>query len=184
MKRLFIALKVDAGETLSTMILSLKSALSKDSIKWTNNNIIHITLVFLGDTEENMIRPVCSMLEEKCKGTGSFEVFLRGVGVFRNLNDPRIIWTGIDPSEKLMLLNEVIMKGLKGLNIKLEYRPYNPHLTLGRIKHLIDRERLKASIDKFQNSEIQIVPVNEVILFESILFQSGPVYTPIAKINL
>jgi RNA 2',3'-cyclic 3'-phosphodiesterase len=184
MKRIFIALKVDAEEPLLMMISSLKSGLSKDIIKWTGPDNIHITLAFLGDTEENMIKSIISMLNEKCTGSGRFELILKGSGVFRNLSDPRIIWTGIEPSGKLMYLNEVIMKGLKGLNIKMEERPFNPHLTIGRIKHLNDRETLKALTEQYHNSEIQIIPVNEVILYQSILLQSGPVYKPIAKFNL
>ena len=38
------------------MISSLKSGLNKDIIKWTSPDNIHITLAFLGDTEENMIK--------------------------------------------------------------------------------------------------------------------------------
>jgi 2'-5' RNA ligase len=184
MKRIFIALKVEVGETLLMMISSLKSVLGSDIIKWTNPDNIHITLAFLGDTDEKMIKAISSMLKEKCYGSGKFELILKGSGVFRNLSDPRIIWTGIEPSEKLMHLNEIIMNGLKDLAIKMEGRPFNPHLTIGRIKHLNDKETLKALIEQYQNSEIQLIPVNEVILYESILLQSGPVYKPIAKYNL
>ena len=58
------------------------------------------------------------MLKEKCEGSGKFELIIKGSGVFRNLDDPRIIWTGIEPSEKLIQLNAIIMNGLKELDIK------------------------------------------------------------------
>jgi 2'-5' RNA ligase len=184
MKRVFIALKVEAGENLLMMISSLKSGLRKDLIKWTNPDNIHITIAFLGDTEEEMIKSISSMLNEKCKGSGKFELIIKGAGVFRNINDPRIIWTGIEPSDRLVHLNEIIMNGLKGLSIKMEGRTFNPHLTIGRIKHLNDKKALKALTERFQNSEMQVIQVNEVILYESILLQSGPIYKPIAKFNL
>jgi len=184
MKRIFIALKVNAGETLLKMISTLKSGLSRDLIKWTSHDNIHITLAFLGDTDEKMIMPISSMLNKQCTGSGKFELIIKGSGVFRNMNDPRIIWTGIEPSEKLIHLNEVIMNGLQGLNIKMEDRLFNPHLTIGRIKHLNDKEVLKSLTGQFQDSEIQIVPVKEVILYESILLQSGPLYKPLSIFNL
>ena len=184
MKRIFIALKVEAGETLLKMVSSLKSGLSKDSIKWTSIDNIHITLAFLGDTEEKLIKSISSMLKEKCKGSGNFQLIIRDLGVFRNPGDPRIIWTGVEFSEKLVRLNEGIMDGLRGLNIKMEDRPFNPHLTIGRIKHLNDKETLRTLLGQFQDSEIQIIPVNEVILYESVLLQSGPVYKPLAKFSL
>ena len=95
-----------------------------------------------------------------------------------------IIWTGIEPNGKLSDLNNLIVNGLKGLNIKMENRPYNPHLTLGRIKHLNDKEVLRSLLEQFQNSEIQIVQVDEVILYESILLPTGPVYKPLERVNL
>lgn len=184
MKRIFIALKVEPGETFLNLILSLKSGLNGGSIKWTNPDNIHITLAFLGDTEEEMIKIISSMLRNKCVGSGRFELIIKGSGVFKNMRDPHIIWVGIEHSEKLIHLNGLIINGLKESDIRIEERPFNPHLTIGRIKHFNDKEALKALLEKYQNSEIQKVPVNEVILYESILHQSGAEYKPIVKFNL
>jgi RNA 2',3'-cyclic 3'-phosphodiesterase len=184
MKRVFIAIKIEAENSLLTLISSLKSGLSRDLIKWTSTDNIHITLAFLGDTHENMIGAISSMLKEKCEGSGIFDLKIRGLGVFRNLSDPRIIWTGIDISGKLMQLNDSIMNGIRGLNIKMEDRPFRPHLTIGRIKHLDDTKALKALIEQYQNTDIQIVNVDGVHLYESILLQSGPVYRSLARFNL
>ena len=184
MKRIFIAFKVEAGVTLLGMFSDLKSGLQNDNIKWTSIDNIHITLAFLGDTQENLINDISIMLAEKCGGNGKFSLTLKGCGLFRNFSDPRIIWTGIEPSDRLIQLNKSIMDGLKVLNIKMEDRPYNPHLTLGRIKHLNDKDLLKSLIDRFQNTELQAVSLSEVILYESILLQSGPIYKPLAKFTL
>src|SRR5664280_2572654 len=111
MKRIFIALKVGAEEPLLAMISSLKSGLNKDIVKWINPDNIHITLAFLGNTEEKIIKNIGLILKEKCNGLGEFELILEGLGVFRNLSDPRIIWTGIEHSERLIHLNNTIMSG-------------------------------------------------------------------------
>ena len=184
MKRIFIAIKIEGGETLLTMISLLKSQLSSEKIGWTNPENIHVTLSFLGDTEENLIKDINSMLKKNCEGSGRFELVIKGTGVFRNVNDPRIIWIGIEPSEKLLSLSHVVMKGLTDLGIKIEDRPFKPHLTIGRIKRLNDKETLKALIEKYQNSAIQKSVIKEVILYESILLQTGPVYIPLAKFTL
>jgi RNA 2',3'-cyclic 3'-phosphodiesterase len=179
MKRIFVAVKVDPDRILLDMISSLKSGLIKESIKWTNLDNIHITLVFLGDTEDKMIDPISTKLGNNCSASGKFRLTIRGLGLFRNLKDPRIIWTGIDPSSDLINLNKSIITGIKEAGIKVEERPFNPHLTLGRIKHLDDREVLDHFLEKYYNTEIQEVQVNEVILYESILKPTGPVYIPI-----
>jgi 2'-5' RNA ligase len=98
MKRIFIAIKAEAGATLLKIVSSLKSGLIEEGIKWTNPDNIHITLAFLGDTEEDMIRVISSKLKDRCEGSGNFELYIRGTGVFRNLSDPRVIWAGIEPS--------------------------------------------------------------------------------------
>lgn len=184
MKRIFIGLKVNAGDTFLKILSSFKEGLSKDIIKWTSVDNIHITLAFLGNTEEKEIKNISSMLKEECGGSGKFELILKGSGLFRKLEDPRIIWIGIEPSEKILQLKISIFNGLKRLSIKIEDRPFRPHLTIGRIKNINDKETLKTLIGQFQGSEIQTIPVNEVILYESILLQPGPVYEPIVRVDL
>jgi 2'-5' RNA ligase len=184
MKRIFIALKVEAGESFLRIISSLKSELSNESIKWTNPDNIHITLAFLGDTEDEKIKIIRAMLKVICEGFGKFELIIKGSGVFKSLIDPRVIWTGIEPSEKLMQLNDLIMNGLKDAGTKIEDRPFKPHLTLGRIKYLKDNSLLKTFMEKYQNADIQKIQVKEVILYESTLLQAGPVYEPISKFKL
>lgn len=184
MKRIFIAIKVEPEETLMKMISSCKSALIRDSIKWINPGNIHITLVFLGDTDDTLISNIITMLMEKCENSGGFELIIKGTGVFKNMNDPRIIWTGIEPSDELITLNGLIMNGLTEIGIKTERRPFNPHLTLGRIKHLKPGNNLKELIERYKDVEFQKVSVNEVILFESILHNTGPEYIPVRKFVL
>ena len=66
MKRLFIGLKVEAGETLLKTISSLKTGLSYESVKWTRLENLHVTLEFLGDTDEKLIRVISDILRLKC----------------------------------------------------------------------------------------------------------------------
>jgi 2'-5' RNA ligase len=184
MKRIFIAVKIDPGENLMNMISILKSGLKDERIKWTESENYHITLAFLGDTEETKIKAINNMLRITCEGFGEFEINIKGAGVFKNFSDPRIIWSGIETSEKMNKLYDCIKSGLKDTGISLEERPFRPHLTLGRIKIIRDNGNLKSLVAKYLNAEMQNQPVNEVILYESILFQTGPVYKPLGKYPL
>lgn len=177
-------MKVEPEETLLKMISSFKDALKYDNIKWTSIDNIHITLVFLGDTEDNVINAIRQMLTDKFSGLRKFSILLKGCGIFRSMTDPRIIWTGVEASRDLTSVVDTVQKGLKELDIRLEDRPYNPHLTLGRIKKIKNINVLGSLVEKFRDSEIQVVKLNEVILYESILLPSGPVYKPIEKFTL
>jgi RNA 2',3'-cyclic 3'-phosphodiesterase len=181
MKRIFIAVKIEPGETFLKMISSVKSQLSGENIKWVDSDNFHITLAFLGDTEEKQISIISKMLKSGCEGTGKFEIVIKGSGIFKNYNDPRVIWAGIEPSETLKRLNDCVVNGLKEAGIRIEERPFKPHLTLGRIKYLNPGNALKDAVDEFAGVELQKVPVSEVIMYESILLKSGPVYKPLDR---
>jgi RNA 2',3'-cyclic 3'-phosphodiesterase len=183
-KRIFIAVKTDPNDTLLNMISHFKTGLINERIKWTETENFHITLVFLGDTEENKIKQVDKMLRRVCEGFGDFEMVIKGAGVFKTFKDPRVIWTGIEPSAKLNELYESIKLGLKDTGITVDNRTYNPHLTLGRIKRIIDNDKLKLLVTRYMNAEIQKQNVSDVILYESILFRSGSEYKPIGKYHL
>ena len=184
MKRIFIAVKIDPTEALKTMFSDFRTGLKDERIKWTEMEKFHITLVFLGDTEEDKIESVSEMLKGVCMGFGDFSITIKGTGLFKNLKDPRVIWTGVEPSEKLIKLHESVKLGLKDTDITIEDRPYRPHLTLGRINNIKDIETLKALITRYQNTDIQRQAVYEVILYESLLMHSGAVYKPLGKYPL
>jgi 2'-5' RNA ligase len=181
LKRIFIAVKIDAGENLLNMISDLKAGLKEERVKWTETGNFHITLAFLGYTEETKIKAISNMLRTACEGFGEFEIIIKGAGVFKNFSDPRILWTGIEPSEKLNKLYDCIKSGLKDTGISLEERTFRPHLTLGRIKSIGDHENLQSLVTSYLTAEMKSQRVKEVILYESIIFQTGPVYKPLGR---
>lgn len=177
-------MKVEPGDELLRMISSVKALLGAENIKWVDPVNIHITLAFLGDTEEKRIKTLANMLKESCSGFQGFDFLLAGTGVFKNYRDPRVIWVGIKSQEKLSQLYDKIVKGLNKAGFGIEERQFRPHLTLGRIKSVKDTENLKKVLEKYRDIEFQKVEVKEVILFESILMQTGPIYKPLAKYQL
>ena len=184
MKRLFIAVKTDLEGDLLRMFSSLKATLGAENIKWVDPANLHLTLAFLGDTEEKRIGSLHPMLGEKCSGFGVFDFILAGAGIFKNFRDPRVIWVGIRSAEKLTMLYNLINQGLKNIGFELEERQFRPHLTLGRIKSVRDNDNLKSFLEKYKDTEFQKVEVREVILFESILLQTGPIYKALGNYTL
>lgn len=184
MKRVFIAVKVDPHDALLRMISTLQSLLAAEKIKWVDPVNIHITLAFLGDTEEKKIKTIAGMLKECCSGSEEFDFMLAGAGAFKNYRDPRVIWAGIKSPEKLYALEKKITEGLRSTGLVIEERQFKPHLTLGRVKSVSDTENLKTVLERYRDNQIQIVHVSEVVLYESILMRTGPLYKPIGKYPL
>jgi 2'-5' RNA ligase len=183
-KRIFIAIRTEPLGDLTRMISTARSMLGAERIRWVDPVNMHITLAFLGDTAEKRIGKVSSVIEEACKDYGIFEFNLSGMGVFKNINDPRVIWVGIDPKEKLEALSNRIIESLRFDDFQPERRGFNPHLTIGRINRLNDRDALKRLLASHETTEFQKVEAREVILFESILMQTGPLYKPLGKFSL
>jgi 2'-5' RNA ligase len=177
-------LKVEPGDTLLRMISSLKSLLGNERINWVDPANIHLTLAFLGDTDEEMIKIADLAVRQQCRGSGVFSFNLSGTGVFRNYRDPKVIWAGIEECRSLARLNNLISTALSDAGFKLEERPFKPHITLGRIKSLKDVKALESAVARYSSTFFQEVAVNEVILFESILKPTGPVYKPLGRFLL
>lgn len=184
MQRIFIAIRIEPGEIFQRMFSSLRSLLGEEKIKWENTDKIHLTLAFLGDTDEERLKIAGLVLKQKCTGFGEFFFTLSGTGVFRNYNDPRVIWTGIINSDKLIELNNLIAFGLRDAGFNIEERQFKPHVTIGRIKSIKNIESFRSAISRYQDTFFQEVPVCEVILFESILRPEGSVYRELGRFNL
>jgi len=182
MKRTFIAVRVEAGDGLKDAVSSLRSGLRNENIRWVDISNMHVTLAFIGDTDDPVIKQVGLMLKDDFAGFGNIDFRLTGFGVFRNFNDPRVIFTGIENPDRLAGAYEIVKKDLEGLNIKLEGRQFNPHLTIGRIKDLRDKNNLQKLIQKYEGIKLQDVTVSEIVYYESVLLPTGPLYKPISKV--
>jgi 2'-5' RNA ligase len=184
MKRTFIAVRVDAGNELKEAIATLKSGLRNESIKWVDISNMHITLAFIGNTDEQAVKRVGSMIEKDFSGFGEIVFTLTGFNVFKNFNDPKVLFAGIENPGRLALANEIVKMGLDGIDIKTEDRRFSPHLTIGRIKNLRGKSNLQKIIHQFAGTPFQTVTINEIVYYESVLLQTGPVYKVISSIKL
>jgi 2'-5' RNA ligase len=184
MKRTFIAVKIEVSDELKEAISTLRSGLGSENVKWADLSNFHITLAFIGNTEKNVIKNIELMLENKFKGFGSIQFNLTGFGLFRNINNPRVIFSAIGDPGKLIVAHDLIKNELEGINVKLEEREFNPHLTIGRIKDLDDKGNLQRLIAQYSGKRLQRVSVSEIIYYESVLLPTGPVYIPMLKVVL
>jgi 2'-5' RNA ligase len=184
MKRIFIAVRTEPGAVFQKMYSSLRSLLGNEKIAWINMDKIHLTIVFLGDTEEERIKIAGIVLKQKCTGFGEFTFALSGTGVFKNFNDPKVIWSGIKNPDKLLDLNKLIVQGLKDTGFRIEERQFRPHVTMARVKSINDINSFRSAVDRYKDTFFQEVHVKEVILFESILKPTGSVYRELGKFHL
>ncbi len=176
MKRIFVALKIHPSEKFLTIYDELKSACRNDKIKWVEPYNIHMTLKFLGETEEDKIGSIRNVLSGISFRNQSFELKLKDVGIFGSSYKPRVIWFGIEENESLINLANDVLDQMHDLGFEKDRQNFVPHLTIGRIKFIDNKRTFQEVINKYRSIKIQEQKVDQFYLIESILRQQGPEY--------
>lgn len=175
-KRLFIAIELHSNPVLETVINEFKKAFAPDNIKWVNTAQMHLTLEFLGDTDEKNIPQIIDAIIRSCAGIAPFNLTIAGAGVFKSVYNPTVLWLGAQQSAPLEKIKYMLGACLKELNFQTEERAFKPHLTLGRVKQFNNVGLLKMMLAKYHEKLVAQDVIGEVTLFESILTQQGPLY--------
>jgi len=184
MKRLFLAADITPGTALLEAYDNIRHTLRMEKINWVRKDQMHLTLAFLGDTEENIIPGLVSDIESAVKTHHSFTLTLAGLGVFRNIHDPRVIWIGCQSEKEFQEIKTDTDKVLESLGFEAEARSFAPHLTLGRIKSMRHLNHMSQLIGVYKDTVFQSENVREIVLYESHLTTEGPEYMPVHKFIL
>ncbi len=183
-KRLFVAIKPNFSKENLKFIREIKEFFSDEKFKWVENKNIHLTIKFIGETEEQMIPVIENALEKVIKKFQPFEFNIKGLGVFKNIATPRVFWMGIEKNEYLKKIFINIENVLESFGVRKENRDFNPHITIARIKNLKNKKRFLEFLSKNIDKNIQKIYVQEIILMESILKKDGPLYIEKKKFKL
>ncbi|MCU0851167.1 MAG: RNA 2',3'-cyclic phosphodiesterase, partial [Candidatus Thermoplasmatota archaeon] len=144
---------------------------------------IHITLKFLGDTQETMIDAIEQCMKDSVATVKPFQITLRGTGVFPNKNYIKVIWLGIQDDGQIEPIAQVLEEGLASLGFKTEKRGFSAHLTIGRIRTAKNKEKLLATLEHHRDDEFTTQEVHSIVLKKSELTQSGPIYTTLREVH-
>ncbi len=181
MKRLFIASKIDFDNDLASVLKEIKESLTEENIRWVEPSNLHLTFQFLGNTEEDKIPKLIELIAHVAGKSKAFEIKIESAGLFKNITNPNSIWFGLMKNENLNTLKYLLDRNLEKLNYPINNQTFKPHLTIGRLDKLNKPEKLVELLQRFQHKIITKQQSNEVVLFESVLKSSGPIYIPLFK---
>lgn len=185
MIRSFLA--IELSRTILKKIEEVQGDLksSRADVRWVSPEKIHLTLKFFGNIEESRIEPIVKSIEEPTRTTSPFILTARGVGAFPHLKNPRVIWMALlDEKEVLISFQKRLEKELEKIGFEPEARPFQAHLTLGRVKSSRGRDELIGRMERHMEEEFGAFQVERVVLFKSDLRPSGPIYTPLRELKL
>lgn len=181
--RSFLAFELPA--LIREPVLRISGELLKSplDVKWVKGDNIHITVVFLGNVEETRIGALKDEVAGACLNYGPFAISLKGMGCFPNRRRPRVLWLGLEGDmDRLTLFRDDLQNRLTPFGIKVEKRPFRPHLTLGRFRgHDFTSPILGELISRFEDLEGPVCTLEELVLFKSTLRPGGAIYTKMAS---
>ena len=181
--RLFLTINIPPHARETVVSIQNRFKTLDLNASWVRPENIHLTLKFLGDTPSERVTGIRICVSETVKSYPVFKVALDGAIVFPNLKKPRFLWIDLkDPYNHLIILQEKIDAKMGQLGFPREKKKFNPHLTLGRIKHPKGNvrgvfENLKREVDSIPPIDADFFQVGFVRLVHSELTPGGSIYT-------
>ena|ERR1051326_1889741 len=178
--RLFIAVEIDDRVRKKLAGAQRRLRYVNAKVSWVAPQNFHFTLKFLGETARELLPGIQKTMDTAAVEIPPIQCELRGLGQF-----PRVIWAGLHgATEQLATLAKRLDEELGQLGFLREAREFKPHLTLGRIKFVGDREGLTRLIDSLRNEPFGAVRVEAIHLFHSELSPRGSIYTKVHTAHL
>jgi RNA 2',3'-cyclic 3'-phosphodiesterase len=176
MKRCFIAIKIPLDNSILKFLEFLKREFISSRISWVKPENMHLTLAFLGEISDQDIRETEEILEEASSKFSRIDFEIKGFGTFGNSQNPGVLWLGLNFTATLEKLKLKLDEDLKTIGYMPDDRPFQPHLTLGRIKFFNSKTQLVKIQSSYRETPFLKFSADKIILFESKLSSIGPEY--------
>ena len=181
--RLFAAVPVT--EPGRTEVLALLERLRQTGwpVRWVGNEGLHLTLKFFGEVAPNRLEVIAEAMRIAGQGTPPLALRLDELGAFPSRRRPRILYLGLEAPPALELLQDRIERGGEAIGFPPEGKPFNPHVTLGRLRE--GQKCPPRALEGLDGSFEQVsFTGDQVVLYESILTPRGPRYEPQLTLDL
>lgn len=179
MPRLFTA--ITPPETVRREIAALAEPIA--GIGWTPIDNLHLTLRFIGETEDARLPQVEAALARV--RVESFILPVAGVGTFPPRGRPKVLWVGLGQAHtRLFQLRQQVDDALLTFALDLDVRHFHPHFTLGRLREDLDEKALARFLRKYTEFEAPPFRVDSFQLYASELSAHGARYRVVRQFPL
>ena len=170
--RLFVGIPLPDTAIDELAAISLRLQSGGDGLRWSTAESWHITLQFLGNTDEDEYRCMVARLGE-LRST-AVPVQIEGLGFFDGAG---VFFAEVGPSGELLRLQKQVVAATGLCGFMPETRPYHPHITLARAKGKKrggGLKQLKASLHR--QPRFTGFVAEEFVLYESVASPTGSRY--------
>jgi 2'-5' RNA ligase len=152
-------------------------------LKWSPPANLHVTIRFIGEWPEERLPDLRAALGG-LPSHPPIPIHIRNLGFFPNPHSPRVFWAGVEASPDLAALAAETNRALDPLGLKLEGRPFSPHLTLARIKEPVPLRKLREAIAVLPSLDFGSFSADRFFLYRSRQGPAGSRYTKLAEFPL
>lgn len=167
MARLFVALPLP--DTVKRSLEPLQRGLG--DLRWLAPDQQHVTLRFIGEVDNGRLEEIAQALA-LVEGW-PFELRLSGLGHFPPRGEPQVLWVGVEKSDALASLKRRVDRVLTAVGLPADSRRFAPHVTLGRARGPLSRERLATWLMRHSLYRSEAFPVSDFHLYSSWLKRDG-----------
>jgi 2'-5' RNA ligase len=183
--RLFIAIDPPPEVTDKIRVIQETLEHTKADVNWVSPDNYHITIKFIGETDESFLPEIRSRLTRAAGEVPQFDLEVEGISRLPEKGPARVIVSRIlSPDNRLTKLHRLIDSGLGGIGLPMDTRVLLPHLTLGRVRSNRGLNRLLRLIEKHDLDFFGKFPTTAATLYASTLSPKGSVYKPLHTANL
>lgn len=183
-KRLFVGVDLD---DLAEAVAGVQDLFADASgLSFIDPEQAHVTLKFLGETDEERVDDLVRELEAAVgdSGVGPFEAEFGGLGVFPSLEYISVVWLGTrEGGDELTALHEAVEERAVAMGFEAEDHEFTPHVTLARMQHAGGKELVQDVVQN-RDPDVGTLRLEAVRLTESVLTEDGPEYSTVAAFPL
>ncbi len=170
----FISVDIEPTEEIRKFMGELER--TGAPLKMVDADKIHITVKFLGDTEENKIKDISEIVRGVLEEHSPLELKIKGAGAFPHLDYMKVVWLGIENSKEIHEIAHVVEEELVPLGFSRMEQSFSPHITVARVKGGKNKEQLVSKIKEYSNYHFDTQKIFKLKLKESVLKRKGPEY--------
>ena len=155
-------------------------------LRWTPLIQLHITPLFIGEVSEDELPALAGELRAVALHHASFTLTIQRVGYAPPGGRARMVWAYAEPSEAFARLTDDIGEGTCRANVSpvdAFAEEKEAHVTLARFDKRVAPPRELVRLPR-SGAEGATIPVTEVLLMQSRLTPSGPLYTALHHFSL
>jgi 2'-5' RNA ligase len=153
-------------------------------VKWVRPALLHLTVKFLGDVEDDVVPEVSSSIAAVGRSVPSFDFTMTGTGCFPRDGQVRVIWAGIEePTGTLVRCAGLVDTAMAALGFEKERRAFSPHVTLARVREDRSRGAIRQAVMAAGYDDL-VVSVESLVVMSSRLSPQGPTYSAVSRHEL